>query len=165
MSERPATPTEMLVIGTGLSAAGIYFGLVGFAVLPVPGGRANLHGPLWLSTCIGLIFLLGGVAFLLQRFGRANASAELASDAPAWMRKTQRLIMLALFGCFAMIGSWVAFGGDARHFSGSFPFFDTQANGVIARATFGLGAMILWLCFAGMLVSTVRKLFRRDKQA
>jgi hypothetical protein len=165
MSNRPATPKELLGLGVGLSAVGLYFILIGFSVLPVPGGRHNLHGPLWLSTCIGLIFLLAGAAFLLQRFGRANANAELASDAPRWMRTAQQLIMLALFGCFALIGSWVAVGGDAKHFSGSFLVFDVPTNGLIARAAFGLGALILWLYFAGMVVSMARKLFGRNKQA
>jgi hypothetical protein len=134
-------------------------------VLPVPGGRNNLHGPLWLSTCIGLIFFLAGAAFLVQRFGRANAQAELAADAPSWMRAAQQSIMLTIFGCFALLGSWVALGGDAKHFSGSFFVFDGRVGVLIARGAFGLGALILWLCVAAMMISAVRKLFGRGKRA
>ena len=44
------SPAEMKSIGIGLGIAGFYGVLIGFEVLPVPGGRNNLHGPLWLAT-------------------------------------------------------------------------------------------------------------------
>jgi hypothetical protein len=70
MINRPIAPNEMLGIGLMLAAAGLYFMLVGLSVLPPPRGR-YLAGMLWLPTCIGFVFLLAGLGFLAQRFGRA----------------------------------------------------------------------------------------------
>jgi hypothetical protein len=51
----------------------------------------------------------------------------------------QYLIGVALFGSSAVIGTWVAFAGDARQFSGGLPLLGTFA---LARIGFGLGALI-----------------------
>ncbi len=45
-TQQPATATETLWIGAVAAAFGLYFMLVGFGLLPVPGGPRNLHGPL-----------------------------------------------------------------------------------------------------------------------
>jgi hypothetical protein len=70
MSHRPTTPNEKLGIGLMLASAGLYFMLVGLSVLPPPRGR-YLEGMLWLPSCVGAAFVLAGIGFLLQRFGRA----------------------------------------------------------------------------------------------
>src|SRR5262245_50881912 len=102
------------------AAVGAYFFAVGARLLPIPGGPANLHGPLWLILCAGLAFFLAGVAIAIQTLGHANAGGELPPEAPRWMRAVQYLIALAIFVCFGAIGSWIAFGPGERHFSGSF---------------------------------------------
>ena len=81
---------------------------------------------------------------LLQSFGRANASGELPPDAPFWLRAAQYLIGVAMFAGFAMIGTWVAFAGDAHYFSGGIPFLGLY-NISLARIAFGFGALICWL--------------------
>ena len=111
-AQQPATPRELRWIGAGAAAVGLYFMLVGLGVVPVPGGPRNLHSPLWIVLLIGLAFFLGGAAVLIQVIGRANASGELPSDAPQWMRVVQYLIGVAIFASFALVGSWVAIGGD-----------------------------------------------------
>jgi hypothetical protein len=150
----------MKSIGVGLGIAGLYGVLIGFEVLPVPGGRDNLHGPLWLATLIGLVVLLAGAACVIQGIGRANASAsaELPADAPFWMRAAQYLIGVALFAAFAALGTWVAFLGEARHFSGGIPLLGAF-NVSFARIMFGFGALICWLATIGYAVVGARKLF------
>jgi hypothetical protein len=162
-AQQPATSREIRWIGAGAIAAGLYFPLVGLGLLPVPGGPRNLHGPLWLLLLVGVAFFLAGVAALVQVVGRANASGDLPPDAPQWMRIVQYLIGVAIFGSFAMIGSWVAFGDGPRAFSGSFLFFDGATNASIGRIAFGIGAVITWLCTVAFAVSGARKLLRRGK--
>jgi hypothetical protein len=151
-------------IGAAAAAVGLYFVLVGLGILPVPGGTRNLHSPLWVVLLAGLAFLLGGAAVLLQVIGRANASGELPSGAPQWMRVVQYLMGVAIFASFAMIGSWIAIGGDPRHFSGNVPFVSGATNASIARIAFGVGAAICWLGTLAFALSGARKLLRRSKQ-
>ena len=157
-AQERASPAQMTSIGIGLGLAGLYGVLIGLEVLPVPGGRDNLHGPLWLATLIGCVVLLAGAACLIQGIGRANASAELPVDAPFWMRAAQYLIGVALFAAFAALGTWVAFLGDAHHFSGGVPFLG-GFNVSFARIMFGFGALICWLATIAYAVAGARKLF------
>jgi hypothetical protein len=155
----PATHKEMIGIGALSGAIGLYFMLIGVGVLPVPGGPRNLHAPLWVGFLAGLVFFLGGVAALLQGIGKANAQGELSAGAPAWMTAAQQLIGVAIFASFAMIGSWIAIGGDPRQFSGSFMGLGIGVS--IARVAFGIGAIICWACTIGLAVSAVRKFIAR----
>jgi hypothetical protein len=160
MRAQQASPTELKAIGIGLAIAGLCGMLVGFGLLPVPGGRASLHAPLWIATLIGLVALLAGAACLIQGFGRADAHAELPADAAFWMRLVQYLIGVALCAAFAAIGVWVAFDGDARHFSGGIPFLGSR-NVLLARLLFGFGALISALAAVAYAVHGARKLFGR----
>lgn len=164
MSANPtATPKEMRWIGALCAAIGLYFMLVGLGALPVPGGPRNLYAPLGVVLLAGLVFFLGGAAVLLQALGKANDSGELPADAPLWMRLIQYLIGVAIFASFAMIGSWIALGGDERGFSGGIPFVGRDTNISIARVAFGIGAIICWLATIGYAVSGARKLLGRGK--
>jgi hypothetical protein len=160
-AQQPAMSREMLWIGAGAAAVGLYFILVGLAVLPVPGGRSNLHGPLWIALLIGIAVFLAGVCALIQAIGRANAGGDLPADAPQWMRLVQYLIGVALFAAFALIGSWVAFGGGPRAFFGSVMWFDGATNAAIGRTAFGIGAVIAWLATIAFAVAGARRLRRR----
>lgn len=158
-----AMPTSMRLIGAGAAAFGLWLVLVGFGALPIPGGPRNLHGPLWMATAAGLAFLLAGLAVGLQAWGRADSNGELPDDAPFWMRVVQYLIGVAIFLCFAMLGSWIAFGPGPRGFSGSFMFFGRSINELIGRGMFGFGAVICWVGTLAFAVSGARKLKARRK--
>jgi hypothetical protein len=146
----------MIMVALLMIGIGLYFSLVGLGVLPVPGGPRNLHGPLWLVVCAGLAFLLGGLAFALHlAVGGDPESRELPKDAPPWTRVAQYLLGVAIFACFALIGSWIAFGPGERAFSGTVPVGPT-----LGRIAFGIGAVILWLGTIGFVISGARKLLR-----
>ena len=161
-TQEQTTPTHMRLIGIGAMAAGLYGMLVGLDVLPVPGGRSNLHGPLWLALLIGLVVFLAGLAALLQAVGRATAAGDMPADAPLWMRAGQYAIAVAMFAGFAVIGSWVAVASDPRYFSAGIPFFGSL-NIPIARIAFGFGALICWLGTIAYAVVGARKLFGRGQ--
>ncbi len=111
-AQQPATPRQMYFYGALAAATGLYFMLVGFGVLATPGGPRNLHAPLWVVQLVGLVFVLAGAAIVIQAMGHANGSGELPADAPQWMRAAQYFIGVVVFACFALIGSWVAIGGE-----------------------------------------------------
>jgi hypothetical protein len=157
-AQQPATPRQMYFYGALAAAAGLYFMLVGFGVLATPGGPRNLHAPLWVVQLIGLIFVLAGAAIVIQGMGHANGSGELPADAPQWMRAAQYFIGVVVFACFALIGSWVAIGGESRQFSGGIPFVSSLTNVSLARVMFGLGAAICWIATIAFAVSGARKL-------
>ena len=159
-ARQTATPQEARWIGAIAAAAGLYFVLVGLGLLPIPGGPRNLHAPLWVVLLAGLAFLLGGIAIVIQAIGRADATGELPTNAPHWIRIVQYLIGVAIFASFAMIASWIAIGGDAKQFSGNVLMFGASTNAMIARSAFGLGAIICWLVTIGFAVSGARKLCR-----
>ena len=164
-ANRTATPQEARWIGAIAAAIGLYFMLVGAGALPVPGGSRNLHAPSWVVLLAGLVFFLGGAAVLLQVAGKANASGDLPSDAPFWLRVAQYLIGVTIFASFALVGSWVAIGGDARQFSGGVPFVNHSIGVTIARAMFGVGAIVCWLATIGFAISGASKLLGRGKSA
>ena len=74
-------------------------------------------------------------------------------------------IGLAIFVCFGLIASWVAFGPGGRHFSGTIIFGDAAANAAIGRTVFGLGAVIVWLATAAFAAFGFRKFFDRDRSS
>lgn len=160
---QPASPREMVGIGCIAAGAGGYFLLVGAGLLPVPGGPAKLHAPLWVVLCAGLIFFLAGAAIVLQVAGRANAQGELPEHAPLWIRIAQYMIGVAIFASFALIGSWIAFGPGERTFSGSIGSFEGGIAASIGRTAFGIGAIIMWFGTAAFAIYGARKLLGRDK--
>jgi hypothetical protein len=162
MSAR-ATKTQMRWIGPIIGTAGLYFMLVGFELLPLPGGPKNLHAPLWVLLLAGLVFFLAGASMLIQVAGQADENGELPSGAPLWLRVIQYLMGVAIFAAFAMIGSWIGFGDGPREFSGGLPFVSKDVNEAIGRFAFGAGAVLCWLGALALAVSRARKLFRRGK--
>jgi hypothetical protein len=147
----------MLVAIPMMIGIGLFFSLVGLGVVPPPGGPKNLHAPLWIVLCAGLVFLLGGLAFGLNVVGGANPrTGELPTDAPRWVRMAQYILALAIFAAFATIGSWIAVGPGERAFSGTVPIGSTGG-----RIVFGIGAVIMWLCTLAYAVSGARKVCGR----
>ena len=108
MNEPRSTSTLQLTsIAIGMLAAGVYLLFVAAGMWPSPGGPRNLHAPRWMVGCIGVILCLASGAFALQMLGQGDRSGGLTADAPSWMRTTQYLLMLAIFICFGLIGSWI----------------------------------------------------------
>ena len=148
---------EKTPLGWGLVAIcfGVFIVLQAVGVVPTSG----MNAPVWAGMLGGLVFLLGGAAIVIQAIGGASASTgELPASAPGWMRAAQYLFVLFVFGAFALIGSWIAFGPGERDIAVSLAGLAGPAPGLLGRAAFGFGAVICWLCFAGALASGLRQL-------
>jgi hypothetical protein len=158
--QKPATPRQMIFAAAIAAGFGGYFILVGVRLLPIPGGHANLHAPLWLVLCAGLAFFLAGVGIATQVLGHADADAEMPADAPRWLRMVQYLVGLTIFCCFGAIAGWVAFGPGTRHFSGTLIFGSAATKEMIGRVAFGVGAVLIWLATIAVGVTGLRKIFR-----
>ena len=159
--EQPPSRSTTIGVGTLAAAAGLYFILVSFGVVPPPGPR-NPHDPLWIVFCAGLVFLLGGIAVVIRAFaGDAAQDGELPPSAPRWIHLTQYVVGVAVITCLAAIGTWIAFGAGTRSFSVSAPFFETSGGGeTLGRTVFGIGAAITWLCLIALAIDGARKIFR-----
>jgi hypothetical protein len=153
---KPTSPKATLFFGAVFTGFGLFIMLIGSGLVPVPGGRSQLHAPLWVAASAGLIFFFAGTAILLQGLGRANGKGELPPGAPGWMRALQHLFVLVIFLCFAMIGSWIALYGEAGQFSGSFSFLGIGV--LLARIAFGFGALVCWIGTILLAVSSARLL-------
>ena len=78
-SQRPHD-RSLLAIGAICAGGVLYFVLAGFDLAPPPG---KINGPLWLSACLGLVFLAGGVMVLVRGWlAVPDTQQELPEDAP-----------------------------------------------------------------------------------
>jgi hypothetical protein len=162
MDQKPLSRGAAIGLGAIVTAVGFYFVLVGLNVLPPP-SKAN--APMWVVVLAGLCFLLGGLGVVLPAAvtGEVTNDGTLPAGAPFWLRVVQFMLVLMIFTCFAMIGSFVAFGPGTRSFSVSLPFGSTSGGSeIFGRVAFGIGAIITWLCLILVAVSGWRKLVSRD---
>ena len=150
-------------LGLALVATGGYFVLVGFGVLPPPGGEDAAKAPLAIVVCAGLAFLFAGLTLGIRAIaGARDQDSELPADAPRWTHLVYRVLGIAIAGSLASIGTWIAIGSGPRAFTVSGPFLEMRTTGeAIGRTVFGLGAVIVWIYVIALTVGTVRKLFDR----
>jgi uncharacterized membrane protein YedE/YeeE len=133
----------------------VYFILVGFGLTPPP---SKINGPMWLSTCVGLVFLAGGAMVLVRGWLGVADSQELPDDAPRALIALQWIAVVACCAGLATAGTWVAFGEGERHFVLPLPVWGSLAE-YIGRAAFGFGALLAWLIAALMARQAVKKVF------
>ena len=158
MADQNASSTSWSLIALGMltTAAGAYFGLVGFETLPPP---SRINGPIWISLFVGLVFFAGGVSVIVSgATGAYDSSGDLPADAPLWVATIYWLSGVLAAAGLAGIGTWVAFGGGTRHFSIS-GFFSGSVGEGIGRTVFGIGAIITWLLVAAMAHRGAKKIF------
>jgi hypothetical protein len=144
------------------AATGAYFMVLGAGLLPIPSVHAKMHGPQWLTICVGLAFFLASIAIVVQTLGHADAAGDLPASAPRWMGAVQYMMSFAIFACFGAIMSWIAFGPGERHFSGTFWFVKTATNETFGRVVFGIVAVMVWLGTAAILAAGIRRFSDRS---
>jgi hypothetical protein len=151
---RRAAGKAAICAGLASLAAGGFIVLVASGAVPVQDARA----PAWVIAASGGAFVVAGLILMIQAFGRASGSTgELPADAPGWMRTSQWLFSLVIWGLMAAIGSWVAFGPGPRSFSMSLGGLLGPGPDIVGRVAFGVGAAITWLGFAAVLAQGLKR--------
>ena len=147
----------LLAIGAVCAAGGIYFVLVGLGLAPPP---SKLNGPLWLSICVGLVFLAGGAMVLVRGWLAVPDSQDLPDDAPRALIALQWIATVGAVVGLATAATWIAFGDGPRHFVLPVLAWGSWAEG-IGRAGFGLGALMAWLIALAIARAGAKKVFGR----
>ena len=145
----------LLAIGAVCAGGGLYFIVVGFGLAPPP---SKINGPLWLSACLGLVFLAGGVMVLVRGWLNVPDTQDLPADAPRALIALQWLATVAACAGLAVAATWVAFGAGSRHFVLPIPLGGSLAE-TVGRVAFGLSALLAWLITLAYARAGARKVF------
>lgn len=162
-------PTAACVIGAVFIVLGAVAVLGSVGVLPL-NPSPDLAGAHWVGVCVGLIFVLGGGAVILDYAiaGGTDANGNLPAGTPFAVRVLQYLLGFGIMGCMTATFSWVAFGSGPRHFSGGFAVPFVAWGGAISetagRVAFGAMAVLMWLMLLGVGVAGARGLLRDRRE-
>jgi hypothetical protein len=119
--------------------------------------------PGWIAVLCGGAFIVCGLLLLSRGLAPdGKFSGPLPADTPFWLRASQYVAVVALFGIFGALSTWIAFGPGTRIFNMSVPWFvPEQASESMGRIAFGASAAIAWFCTATIAVQGGRKLFAK----
>ena len=156
----------------GAIAVGLLMGAMGTLLILITlgavGDRDLSDGtPAWVGVVAGLMFVMGGLAMIVG-YGIAGGVApdgSLPPGTPLTVCIVQNALGVGIAAMLALIGSWVAFGPGVRHFTGTAPFISGVVNEMLGRTVFGIGAVLIWIFVAAMIVQTVRQVRGRLRQA
>ena len=157
MDQKQPSPWETIGLGTLAAIIGFYLVMAALSLLPTPDRPI---APMWVVLTVGFCFLLGGLWVLIPAIVMDEVRADGEPPASRPLHAAQYVFALAVVMCFAMVGSWIAFGPGTY---GSLPFSSSEAFDMIGRAAFGIGAVIIWLGLIALAVSGWRKLMYRHK--
>jgi hypothetical protein len=103
--------------------------------------------PGWIAVLCGGAFIVCGLLLLSRGLAPdGKFSGPLPADTPFWLRASQYVAVVALFGIFNMSVPW---------------FVPEQASESMGRIAFGASAAIAWFCTATIAVQGGRKLFAK----
>jgi hypothetical protein len=156
--QEPASRRTTVVCGLFAAAMGLFLLLTGLGVIPMPPRSGD--GPHWIAAAAGMCFLLAGISIAVGAIHGVSETGELPHDTGWWMRLFYYAIGLVIAGSLASIGSWIAFGTGPRAFGGTGMFMlSREANDMVGRIVFGLGAVLTWLFTIAIAVRGARELF------
>jgi hypothetical protein len=152
-----------IVLGFLTAALGLVIALPSLGLIAPP-TKAGSDGERWIALLMGLVFVLGGIAVVIQSsVGNARApNGGLPRGSPIWMRRAMHFLGFAIVASMAVIFSWIAFGSGPREFGGTFFFLPEWINELTGRLAFGIGAGLIWIILAVMTISGARQLFKRQ---
>jgi hypothetical protein len=157
MDQQPRTlDRSNIFFGLLAAALGAFIMLSALGIL-VP-SRAT-EGERWIGGIAGLVFVLGGIAVVLQTWAANGPSPEgdLPSGTPLWLRAVYYIIVLTVVASLATIATWVAFGPGERQFTGNL-VMPQWLNETAGRALFGFGAILCWLILFAMAAASFNRL-------
>jgi hypothetical protein len=158
---KTATSRQKIIIGGLAGALGLCIMAFGLGLLLSAGDPRS--PPLWIVSGIGAMFFLIGAGVFVQAVVRPRDNGALGTEAPSWLRAFQYAAVTSIFGCFAVITSWVAFWPGERPFSGSIVVFGIGITAILGRVAFGFAAIIMWICTLLLVAGGVGVLWQRTR--
>jgi hypothetical protein len=156
----PLSPRTTFLCGLLAVGMGLFLLLTGLGVVTMK-PRAG-DGPLWIAAVAGIAFMFAGASIAFGALQGVDSTGEIPREASFWSRLLYYGLGLVCCGCLPVIGSWIAFGPGLRHFGGTGLFLlSPDANTMVGRTVFGIGAIITWLLVIALAVRAARKLFPR----
>lgn len=151
--QKQPSPWETIGLGTLAAVVGFFLMLTALILLPSP---MLPNGLMWIVLAAGFCLLLGGLWVVIPALvmDELRANGEVTPKAPQRLHVAHYVFALAVVTCCAMVGSWIAFGPGAH---GSLPFSSNDSLDVLGHATFGIGAVIIWLGLVAVAISGWRK--------
>jgi hypothetical protein len=167
MSSSQLSPRGAIFTGLLFTAGG---GVAILNSLDVIGLSALTPGtPVWVGVCAGLVFIVGGVAVVLDyAVAGLGPDGDFLPGTPFAIRLANLLLGMAIVGGMIAISGWIAFGTGPRRFSGSvsIPFVATHwtTGATFGRIVFGAGTVLMVFMFVACTVVGIRRLWRARRE-
>lgn len=109
------------------------------------------NAPFGIFIAVGLVFLGGGVAVILQ-YG-------LPATGTSWLAQTvQYVLSLVVTGAMTAIAAWIAFAPGERRFTFNLPFVPPQVGAILGRLLFGVGTVLMVGVFLLFAIAGARRI-------
>jgi len=144
---KPLPAVARILLGLLCLAGGLLPALAAFDFGPLH--SSDINGPPWLGVVAGGVFILAGLAVIL------GDGRQRAANSPRAF-----LFVATIYGGFAAIANWIAFGPGPRACTVSFAGFFVDgplAGEVSCRIGFGIGAVMLNGCLVLMAGAVLEK--------
>jgi hypothetical protein len=102
----------------------------------------QLRAPAWVAYTACAAFVFAGLTIMAYEFG---------------LRRIHSWLVMGCVAALLVPGAWVAFGAGPRECTMNLPFVSTAASGLVCRAAFGFGVVII----AALLVWVVLRALRQ----
>jgi hypothetical protein len=159
---RQLTPRGAIIMGIVFIVAGLWPIAVGLGIPKIENGPQAA----WVAIAAGAIFVLGGLAVILDYgiAGGVGPDGDLVAGTPFAIRALNLVLGLAIVGLMAAVFGWVAFGPGPRQFSTTIalPFYTSHSHSgeLTGRIAFGFSTVLLALMFVACGITGVRRLMR-----
>lgn len=155
--EIQTSPRVLVAVAALTAAMGLFYILLAAGLVGSDPPNPD-QAPRWLGIAMGAIFLLGGVAAIIQTVatGGKPPPTGVPENLPAWLRAVYLSICLAIAVLLSALFAWVGFGPGERHFTGNGAAFGATGG----RIAFGAAAVVTWMVLIGIGLHKVRQLWK-----
>ena len=141
MSAESTTLRKHRPWGVLLLAIAIFIAAVSVGIIPLDESTINV--PRWVLMIVSGTFALASVLVFVGQDSRAG---DLIAG----------IVLLSM----ALIGGWISIFGSTQNLAGGLVFLPIEANIVLARALFGVGAILT----LGIFIYAIRRALQRDME-
>jgi hypothetical protein len=157
------SPRSSFAVGLLFIVCGLWPILVGFGWIHAPAAEPT---PGWVPVCAGLVFVMGGIAVILDFAiaGGVGPDGDFRPGTSTSVRVGNFMLGMTIVGLITAVFGWVAFGSGTRHFSStvSLPFIAGRwASGELSgRVAFGAATVLMAAAFIACGLAGIDRLRR-----